>query len=416
MYAGAAIMAASVFLRLLKKSHLATGSSARNQHDRELTSGPGARNWNLCRSGNRNHSAMKKAVIAVLIVVLSGGAWAADSLPGNAAALKVAVYVDPPFVAKGSNGFGGFAIELWEAIAAAKGWKIEYVEARTIPELIDMVSKGQADVGVTDLFITSKRLKKVDFSQPYFQAGLQVMVNSNRGTGFGELFSGLYEWGHLRIFAIVFGIMIVATLVLTMLDRRLDPEFPRDWLSGLAESFYHVISTSTAGSSSHKRLIPGPIGHLLAGIFLACGVIAIAYLTSSMTSVMTIDKIRGQIGSFQDLAGKRVGSIAGSTGEAYCRSAGFDTHAFDGFEGAVAALKQHRVDAIVYDSPILRYYDKQHPELHLNEVGSVFEPEQYGFALASNSPIRREIDEELLKLSEDGYTNGLNRKYFADSK
>ncbi len=359
---------------------------------------------------------MKTALIVVLIVGLSGGAWAAASSSANPPPLRVVVYVDPPFVARTSTGFGGFAIELWETIAAAKGWKIEYEEAKTLPELIDMVSKGQAQAGVTDLFITSSRLKKIDFSQPYFESGLQVMVNPNRGAGLTELFRGLYAWGHMRIFAIAFGVIVVATLVLTIFDRRLDPEFPRDWLSGWAQSFYHVMSTSAAGSSSHKRLIPGPIGHFLVGIFLACGVIAIAYLTSSMTSVMTVDKIRGDIGGFQDLAGKKVGSIAGSTGEAYCRSAGFDTQSFDGLQGAVEALTKRRIDAIVYDSPILRYYNKQHPELELNEVGSVFEPEQYGFALPLDSPIRRAIDEELLKLSEDGYTNGLNRKYFADTK
>lgn len=242
------------------------------------------------------------------------------------------------------------------------------------------------------------------------------MVSANRRAGLAELFRGLYEWGHMRIFAIAFGVMVAATLALAIFDRRLDPEFPRDWPSGLAQSFYHVMSTSAAGSSSHKRLIPGPIGHLLAGIFLASGVIAIAYITSSMTSVMTIDKIRGHIVSFQDLAGKKVGSVAGSTGETYCESAGFDTRTFDGLQGAVQALTERRVDAIVYDSPILRYYNKQHPELELNEVGAVFEPRQYGFALPLNSPIRRAIDEELLKLSEDGYTNRLNRKYFADTK
>jgi len=357
-----------------------------------------------------------------LCCVFASTPWAAQpdltaaSSLGNTPPLGVVVYVDPPFVARTSTGFGGFAIELWETIAAANGWKIEYVEAGTLPELIDMVSEGQAQVGVTDLFITSGRLKRIDFSQPHFESGLQVMVSSNRGAGLAELFRGLYEWGHLRIFAIAFGAMIVVTLVLTIFDRRLDPEFPRDWLSGLAESFYHVMSTSAAGSSSHKRLIPGPIGHLLAGTFLACGVIAIAYLTSSITSVMTIDKMRGHIGSFQDLAGKKVASIAGSTAEAYCRSAGLDTQTFDGLQGAVTALTKRGVDAIVYDSPILRYYTKQHPELQLSEVGLVFEPRHYGFALRLNSPIRIAIDEKLLKLSEDGYTNSLNQKYFADTK
>ena len=77
---------------------------------------------------------------------------------------------------------------------------------------------------------------------------------------------------------------------------------------------------------------------------------------------------------------------------------------------------ERRVDAVVYDSPILRYYNRQHPELGLKEVGSVFEPQQYGSALPLNSPLRTAIDEELLKLREDGYTSSLNRKYFADTE
>lgn len=357
---------------------------------------------------------IKRAIIVVLLLTAgAAGAWTPGS--ANSTPLRVVVYVDPPFVIKTADGFGGFAIELWEKIAMAQGWKFQYSAARTLPQLIDMVSESQADVGVTDLFITRKRLKKVDFAQPYFDSGLQVMVNSNRSAGLMDLFRGLSEWGHLRIFAIAFGLLSAATIILTIADRRLDPEFPRNWPSGLAESFYHIMSTSAAGSSYHKRVIPGPLGHLMAGTFLACGVVAIAYLTSSMTSVMTINKIRGHIAGFQDLAGKTVGTIVGSTGEAYCKSVGLNTETFDGIRGAVAALVERRIDAIVYDSPILRYFDKQHPELPIEEVGSVFDPRNYGFALPRNSPMRTHIDEELLNLSEDGYTNGLERKYFGDA-
>jgi len=358
---------------------------------------------------------MKKALVVVLLMVLGAVASAATSAPQSPAQLEVAVYVDPPFVTRTADGFGGFAIELWEKIASGNGWKVEYIEAHTLPELIKMVGEGKADVGVTDLFITSKRLKQVDFSQPYFDSGLQVMIdNSRTTTGLADLVRGLAEWGHLRIFAIAFGVMMVATIVLTIVDRRLDPEFPRQWGSGLAESFYHIMSTSAAGSSYHKRVIPGAVGHLLAGVFLGCAVVTVAYITSSMTSVMTINKIRGHIASIQDLAGKKVATIVGSTGEGYCRSMGLNMQTFDDIQSAVQALLARQVDAIVYDSPILRYYDKEHPELPISEVGPVFDPRKYGFALPPNSPIRVTIDEQLLKLSEDGYTDGLNHKYFAD--
>lgn len=359
---------------------------------------------------------MNKAIALLLFAIVAGAAWAADSGPDNPRPIRTAVYVDPPFVSKADGGFGGFAIELWEKIAASEGWKVEYTEVHTLPELIDTVSNGRADVGVTDLFITSKRLNLIDYSQPYFDSGLQVMIDANRRSDLDGLLEGLSRAGHLRVFEVAFAVIMLATIILTIVDRVMDPEFPRDWVSGLAQSFYHVMSTSTAGSSAHKRIIPGPIGYVLSAIFLGCGVLLIAYVTSSITSVMTINNIRGQVGGPEDLAGKKVGTIMGSTAEAYCRSVGLNAQSFADIDGAVHGLTRRQVEAIVYDSPILRYYDRQHPDLPLAEVGPLFEQQKYGFALPKNSPLRSAINEQLLKLSEDGYTDRLNQKYFGKAQ
>ncbi len=73
---------------------------------------------------------------------------------------------------------------------------------------------------------------------------------------------------------------------------------------------------------------------------------------------------------------------------------------------------ERRIDAIVYNSWTLRYIDKQHPELPLTEVGPLFEPRKFGFALPQGSSLRLPINLTLLRLFERGYLRQLGAQYF----
>jgi polar amino acid transport system substrate-binding protein len=225
----------------------------------------------------------------------------------------------------------------------------------------------------------------------------------------------LKQSGHLRIYAWIAVLIVVATIVLTLIDRRWHPEFPEKWREGFAESFYHVMSVATSGSTSHRNLL-GWGGRILGALWLACGVAVVAYVTSSITSVMTVSTITHQINNFGDLGGKRVGVLAGSIGETYCRAAMLDIVSYDTMEEMVDALLKGRVAALVRDAPVLEWYDNAHPELPITEVGPVFEPEKYGFALPSGSVLTRPISEAILKLKDNGTLDTLRAKYFGTTR
>jgi polar amino acid transport system substrate-binding protein len=323
--------------------------------------------------------------------------------------------MEPPFVSKLAGGYGGLAIELWEQIAFSQGWQSKYIEVSSFPELMDMVSKGTIDIAVGDLSITSQRLKLMDFSQPYFDSGLQIMVDSHRHTGLRALLRGMYEAGHLRIIAAGAALLGLATIALTFFDRRLDPEFPKEWVPGLADSFYHVMSTSVTGNPTHKRIIEGPLGRFLAALCLLLGVLIAAYITSSMTSVMTANTLHGEIMGPQDLPGKKIGTIAGTAAEAYCRSAGLDTEGYGDVDSAVRALLARKISAIVYNAPTLRFYAREHPDLPVIEVGPLFAPRKFGFAMPLGSLLERGINPALMGLIEDGFMDRLSLKYLGTS-
>lgn len=260
---------------------------------------------------------MRKLILIVIAIALGTCAWADTSTPAASPAktVKVGLYFEAPFVMKTKTGDGGYAIELWDQIAASQGWQSEYVTANTVPELIAMTRNDKIDIAVTDMFITADRVKQVDFSHPYFDSGLQIMIDEDRHPGMLDLLNGLASSGHLRIFAIGGILIIVATLILTYIDRRFDPHFHKEWFSGLAISFYHIMSATFTGKSEHRNLITGPLGYVAAAIWVAAGITIVAYITSSITSVMTANQIRSQINGPEDLPGKTVGTILGEQGK-----------------------------------------------------------------------------------------------------
>lgn len=327
--------------------------------------------------------------------------------------VKVALLISPPFVTKTESGYGGMAVELWESIADRLGLKYEYQVVPKVPDLLRAVSTGQADIAVTNLTITRDRIRRMDFTQPWFDSGLRIMVNEQRRANLHELFHHLGDAGHLRIYVWLGVIMLLATVVLTLIDRRFDPDFPRQWHTGMANSFYHVVAVVTSGRTSHKELW-GAFGRVLSAVWMVVGVAVIAYVTSSVTSVMTTTSLRSQINGIQDLNGKVVGTLRSTAGEAFVVEAGLTIQPFDTLDEAVSALVAKRIAAIVDDAPTLEYYDATHPELPITEVGPLFHPSKYGFALPIGSALRFVISQEIVAEHESGVLDRMRKTFFGN--
>lgn len=327
--------------------------------------------------------------------------------------LRVGVMVTAPFVTLSSSGtYGGMAIDLWQDVAGRLGLTSNYQSFTSFKALMDAVASGKLDIAVSNSTITRGRLERMDFTQPWFDAGLRVMINTDRPQGLRALFHDLWVSGHVKVYALMVCAVLFGTLCLTLIDRRFDEEFPRSWWRGFAESFYHVMSIATSGKAgSHKSLFGG-WGRLLAALWMVCGVAVVAYVTSSITSVMTAATIAGQITSVADLPGKTVGVVEGSVGEDYAVDAVLSSRSYPTFEAAVEALLHGQIAAIVDDAPTLEYFDHTHPGLPLSEVGAIFRPAKYGFALPRGSSLTHPISVQILADEENGFLDKLRARYF----
>lgn len=359
-------------------------------------------------------------MLAVLLCLIAGSAQLAaqDSLasgaPGDERSLRVGVYVHPPFVMREGEMFTGMAIELWEQLAQSLSLQSEYVELDNTGALVAATANGEIDVAVTNLTVTRERAERMDFTHPWFDAGQRIMVNDDRGGGFWDVLRGLRDSGHLRGYAWIAFVIAVATLLVTLFDRRFNKEFPRRWRDGIAEGFHTVMSVATSGKSPQRKNYFGWIGRIWQGLWLVCGIAVLAYLTSSVTSVMTTLSLTNQINSVADLPGRVVGVQPGSVSERYAQQAGLNTRRFAHIEEAVQALVDGRIDAIVGDAPVLEYFAHTNPDQPVTVVGPIFAPDKYAFGLVHGSDLTRPLTIELIGAHEDGTIEEIRSQFFGN--
>ena len=64
--------------------------------------------------------------------------------------------------------------------------------------MLASISSGKPDVAVTELAINGERMERMDFSQPWFDAGLQIMVHKPPVVSLVYFVHQLYENGSLK--------------------------------------------------------------------------------------------------------------------------------------------------------------------------------------------------------------------------
>ncbi|KPL22766.1 MAG: hypothetical protein AMJ93_06430 [Anaerolineae bacterium SM23_84] len=94
--------------------------------------------------------------------------------------MKITVATDatwPPFeyVDETTKELVGFDIDLMNAIAAAAGFEVEYLNVAWDPLLAGMAT-GEYDAAISAMTITEERAKQWDFSDPYWSAGQLIAV------------------------------------------------------------------------------------------------------------------------------------------------------------------------------------------------------------------------------------------------
>jgi len=82
-------------------------------------------------------------------------------------------------------------------------------------------------------------------------------------------------------------------------------------------------------------------------------------------------------------------------------------------EEAYQALLNKDAEAVVFDAPILLYYAANEGKGRVHMVGGPFRKEDYGIVFQQGNPLRKQVNNALLALREDGTYQQIYDKWFA---
>jgi ABC-type amino acid transport substrate-binding protein len=345
----------------------------------------------------------------VLALVLSATAAMAQDK------LRVVVKPVEPFAFEQDGRVVGYSVDLWERIAREAKLEYELTRVETVPELVEALRDNRADVGVGALSITSDREAMIDFTHPFYEAGLQILVGAQgSGGAVASVLRSLFTSDLLELLGVLALALLGTSHLLWWFERKKNEEFPPRYRSGVWESLWWTICVLITGGCENKAPV-GVAGRMVAIVWMLAGILLVSYITASVTTVMTVNTLAGEITGPADLPGRPVATVVGSTAEKYLRDRRVDVRTYTTVEQAYDALSTSEVKAVVYDAPILLYHAARFGSSRQRVIGQMFEKQNYGIGLQRGSQHRKPINEAMLRLKETGFFDELQKKWFGSA-
>lgn len=364
---------------------------------------------------------MNKAILFCVVLLLGFGvriiAPAAQEVVSPSPTLQsdkivVATRVLPPFILKSDSGFVGFSAELWEDLARRANVSFEWLETENVKAILAAVNDKKAQAGIAAISITAAREQQFDFSQPMFESGLQVMVPANDEGGFSirELFGYFTQGAMPYLLGVLALLILIPGHVVWFAERRhTEPAFSTHYFPGIFQAMAWALSAAAGQQNGDPR---SKLGRFMSVFAIFVSLLFLTYWQAELTSSFTVQQLQGDISGPDDLPGKTVGTTIGSTSAAYLTTKQAKVMEYKTIDAAFADLESGKLDAVVFDSPVLLYHAAHAGRGKVRVVGPVFKRENYGILFPRGSEMRKRINEALLTMREDGTYDALYNKWF----
>jgi len=317
----------------------------------------------------------------------------------------------PPFAMKTKDGdWTGISIDLWLQMASDLNLKFEFREL-TLRELLDGVANGSLDAAVAALTITSEREKILDFTHPFHTTGLGIATTAKRGTPWLNVLKRFLSLAFLKVVLSLAALLLGIGILVWWFERKRNAaQFGGGATKGIGSGFWwSAVTMTTVGYGDKAPVTVG--GRIMAIIWMFAAIIIISSFTAAITSSLTVTQLQSPIKGPEDLPKVSVGAIPDTTGAAYLQD---QQIAFDAYKTpleGLTAITEGRIDAFVYDAPILRYLINKEFHGKLQVLSRTFVRQDYGIALPSGSPLREPINRVLLKTIGDPKWQDVLQRY-----
>ncbi|KAG6691205.1 hypothetical protein I3842_10G054200 [Carya illinoinensis] len=347
-------------------------------------------------------------------------------MPTDAKPLKIAVpgratfdkFVKVTYGEKPNpNKYDGFCIQVFLRVRDLLGYHLPFeFEAHngSYNDLIYSVHNKTYDAVIGDFTILAERLQYVDFTLPYAESSL-VMLVPEKPKWSALMFTVPFTW---ELWVVTGAMLIYTMLVVWFLEHQSNPEFSGPWTSQISTALWFTVSTLFF---AHREKIHNNSTRMIIVVWLFVVLILTSSYTASLSSMLTVQQLQPTVTDIEWL--KKHNMKVGCSGNSFVRKYVENVLNFSS-ENIVnlsneymyhEELQGNNIAAafleIPYEKVFLNKYCKGYTgTMPINRYGGL------AFAFQKGSPIAKDFSEAILKLSESGDLKSLGDKWLTPSQ
>uniref|UniRef100_A0ACD5XXW8 Uncharacterized protein n=3 Tax=Avena sativa TaxID=4498 RepID=A0ACD5XXW8_AVESA len=302
----------------------------------------------------------------------------------------------------------GYCIDVFETAVKKLSDDLDYefsIYAGSYDELVHNVSSGIFDAAVGDITITAERAVYVDFTMPYTESGVSLLVLSENDS------NSTIEWVFLKpltaeLWLATVGGFFFTALVVWMIERPKNVEYQGSSSRQCSTALYFSFSTLT---SSHDQIIRSPLSKIVVVIWCFVVLVIVQSYTASLSSMLTAKRLRPSVTDLDQLLlnGDYIGYQSGSFVHAVLTKKGFAEKRLRSYtkkeeyaEALRKGSKNGGVSAIVDEIPyITSFLSNPQYQNEFQMVNRIYKTPGFGFVFPQNSPLVHNLSVAILDLT-----------------
>ncbi|OMO74758.1 Ionotropic glutamate receptor [Corchorus olitorius] len=317
---------------------------------------------------------------------------------------------------KGKNGsyVTGFSINVFEAVVKHLPYRLPYEFVPfngTYDEMVQEVYHKRLNAAVGDTDIMADRCRYAEFSQPYVESGLIMVVTVKQDKSkqmwmFKDTFS-------TRMWLITLAMHIFIGFVIWMIEHENNPELNR-----FGSVLWFSVTIIFFAQSEH---LTRTLSKFVLAPWLFAVLIITAGFTASLTSMLTISRLRPSVSDIETLL--RTNASVRCNGNSFIVSylinvVGFEPEnikKIDSIDDYPDAFKNGDIQAAFFVAPHAKVFLAKYCNGY-TMAGPTFKLGGFGFVFPKGSPLTLDISEAILKVTESGEIRELEEQLLSSSK
>jgi polar amino acid transport system substrate-binding protein len=351
-------------------------------------------------------------VLGAWLVASMAGAIGAE--PPEAAPLRIAVYDVAPYGYVNPDGsISGISVDLWRRVAERLERQFKLIPVSEMESILSGLEQGRFDAAIGAITITPEREKRVDFSYPAHRSGVAVALRKEKGplAALKSYVTAATELGPLIVSSLA--MLVLIGIVMWLIERRHpSAQGSESSVVTLRDGLYWAIVTMTTVGYGDKTP-KSTVGRVIAVSWMFASLVWVSLLSTTLVSRLTVERAESRdLATTVDLTRKKLAAVAQSSGAEYLDQHRLQYMKFNNLPDALDSLAGGTSDAVVNSVGALQYLISKRYASAEEMPQGLLAPAYMAIALPEHSPLKRPIDEALVKITSDPEWISLEDKFF----